>query len=199
MYKIDAASSIVTNVQVDDKKKNNILTDKLDVANNQPDPHEIMMSPDYSKYFVTCQNKNTVAVLDAHTDSLLGTIPVGVFPQDMAISKTKPYLFVTCYKDMVQQHGYAGSVYVINYNTLQVVKCLTDSFAYPHGITVDDKDGTFYIASTNANGVLCHESPVCSNSIGWYRVYDLNTLQRLPGSKKYYGAASPYSLDARFK
>src|SRR5690606_32816636 len=62
-------------------------------------PHDIIMAPDYSKYFVACQGTDEVVVIDAHTDAIIKRIPVGQFPQELAISPTTSKVFVTCMND----------------------------------------------------------------------------------------------------
>lgn len=166
-----------------------------------PNPHEILMTPDYSHYFVTCQGTNEVRVMGAHKDTLLGVIPVGNFPQEMAISRTKPYLFVTCMEDGNNpQVLRRGSVYVIDYNTLQIVKTIYGDFYQPHGVTVDDRNGQVYIASTNSNpnGPAPHHVTTGGGRAGWYSIYDLNTLQPY-NSRKYQMTVMPYSAATRFK
>lgn len=170
-------------------------------SSGSPDPHEILMAPDYSKYFLTCQGTNEIRVMNAHTDAVMAVIPVGLFPQEMAISKTKPYLFVTCMEDPANTTpGCKGSVYVINYNTHAIVQVIYGDFYQPHGITVDDLDGKVLIASTNANpsGPAPHHATACGGRAGWYSIYDLNTL--LPvNNRRYQVTVMPYSADVRFK
>jgi YVTN family beta-propeller protein len=169
--------------------------------NLSPNPHEILMAPGYNKYFVTCQGTNEVRVMDAHTDAVLATIPTGTFPQEMAISLTKPYLFVSCMEDASNPlPGFKGSVYVINYNTHAVEKVLYGEFYQPHGIAVDDINGRVLIASTNSNplGPAPHHATACGGRAGWYSIFDLNNLA--PAStKRYQVAVMPYSADVRFK
>jgi DNA-binding beta-propeller fold protein YncE len=168
---------------------------------SSPNPHEITMSPDGSKYFVSCQGTNEVRVLDAHTDALLDSIPVGTFPQEMAISGTYPYLFVACMEDAANTlTGRRGSVYVINYNTHQVVTKLYGDFYQPHDIGVDDINKRLYVASTNANpsGPAPHHATSCGGRAGWYSVYDLNSLQPL-NNKRYEMTVMPYSIAVRFE
>lgn len=162
------------------------------------DPHEIMMTPDYSKYIVTCEASNEVRIMDATADTCIKAIPVGIFPQEIALSHTKPLAFITCKEDNSTQSGYKGSVYVINYNTYGVTR-IDGPFYQPHGITVDDKNGVFYVVSENANpnGPAPHHASSCNGRNGYYNVYDLNTLQRLP--KRYEVTVDPYSADTRFK
>ena len=171
-----------------------------DSSGNTPNPHEILMTPDFSKYFVTCQGTNKVTVMDPHTDAILAAIPVGVYPQELAVSTTRPYMFVTCQEDASTLAHAKGSVYVINYNTYQVVAVLYGDFYQPHGITVDDKNGVIYVASTNANpnGPAPHHATACSGRDGWYTLYDLNTLQPL-NSRRYEVTVMPYSAAVRFK
>ncbi len=166
-----------------------------------PDPHEIMMAPDYSKYFLTCEKTNVVRVLDGHTDSVLAVIPTGAKPQEMAISLTKPYLFVTCTEDSTNPTpACRGTVYVINYNTLAVVQVINGDFYQPHGISVDDRDGKVFIASSNINpnGPAPHHASACDGRVGWYSVYDLNTLAPV-NNKRYQTTVMPYSVATRFR
>ena len=163
-----------------------------------PNPHQIEMSPDYSKYFVTCQNTGEVRVMDAYADTLIKTITVGGYPQEMAISESKGYLFVVCMLDSLNPNpGTYGSVYVIDYNTLDVVKTLYGDFYQPHDAAVDEQDGLLFICSTNQTGPpLHHSSGPCGGNNGWYTVYDLNTFQ--PDPKRYQVSADPYAISPRF-
>lgn len=164
------------------------------------DPHEIIFSPDYSKYFLSCQYSNEVRVMDAHTDALLAVIPVGTRPREMDISRKYPYLFVTCEEDAATA-PIKGSVYCIDYNTYQVVRRMEDGrFSQPHGIAVDDRNDLLYIASKNTdpNGPRQHHASSCTGRNGWYSVYSLSTLQPADG-KRYEVSVEPYSMDARFK
>jgi YVTN family beta-propeller protein len=162
------------------------------------DPHEVVMAPDYSKYFVSCSHSNEVRVMDVMGDTVLKAIPVGIMPQEIAISRTRPYIFVTCAEDNTSLPGYRGSVYAINYNTYETTR-IEGPFFQPHGITVDDKNGVFYVLSRNASpdGPAPHHSSSCAGRNGYYHVYDLNTMKRLP--KRYEVSVDPYSADTRFK
>ncbi len=167
------------------------------------DLHEIMLTPDGSKYFVTCEaNANPgVRVMDAHTDKLLAVIPMPVNskPQEIAISRARPYMFVTCMEASSTVPGTTGVVAVINYQTMQLVKIIYGPFWQPHGVTVDDQAGTFYVASTNIGGPFSgHNHTGAARSSGWYNVYDLNTLE-LISSSNYEVLSQPYSADTRIK
>ena len=135
-----------------------------------------------------------------HQDSVITHIPVGTFPQELAISRTKPYIFVTCMEDNSTLAGRRGSVYVINYNTYEVVAVLYGDFYQPHGLAVDDRYGRLYVASTNANpnGPAPHHATACAGRAGWYTIYDINTLQPL-NDYRYEVTVMPYSVAARFR
>lgn len=166
------------------------------------DPHEMEWTPDYSKYFVTCQTSNDVRALDPHTNQVLKTIPVGTYPQEMAVSSKKPYLFVTCSEDANPNPKSRGSVYVINYNTFDVVAVIKNNMFQPHGVTVDDQRGILFVASRNqeTDGPPPHHSSSCGGRNGFYQLYDINNnFTPLFNSKKYEVLPDPYGADTRFK
>lgn len=170
------------------------------IKNVTPDPHDILMLPDHSKYFLTCENTNEVRVMDAHTDTVIAVLPVGIFPQELAISKTKPYIFVSCQEDTSSYPLSRGSIYVFNYQTLTRVARIDGSFFQPHGVGIDDQNNTFYVASRNfdPNGPAPHHSSECGNKNGWYQIFDLTTLQPL-NNRRYEVTPDPYFIDPRFK
>lgn len=193
VYKVVAGAS-VQNISIDNKPSSTISTP------TSPDPHEIIMSPDYSKYFLTCEKTYEVRVMDRLGDSLLKVIPVGIKPQEVAISNVQPYLFVTCMDDISQVSAlFKGSVYVINYNTLELVKRIDGTFYQPHGVTVDDRNGKFYVVSRNisSDGPTPHHTSNCGGRNGYYQVYDINTLA--PASNRCEVTPDPYSINMRFK
>ncbi len=165
-----------------------------------PDPIHIQMAPDYSKYFVSCVNTNEIRVMDPQADTLIKVIPVGVQPTVMTISRTKPYLFVSCTEDANPNFGHKGTVYVINYNTLQVVKKIEGRFYQPYALAVDDQNENLFIFSRNQNydGPAPHHEGPCSGRNGFYSVYNLNTLE-LSSSRRHEVLVDPYSSDVRFK
>ena len=63
------------------------------------DPHFIEISPDGTKYYVTCQKSNEVRVMDIATNELVAVIPTGIYPQELVFSKTTDYAFVSCTED----------------------------------------------------------------------------------------------------
>lgn len=165
------------------------------------DPHEIIMSPDYSKYFISCQASNEIRVMDTRTNRLLKAIPVGTYPQTMAISQAKPYLFVTCQEEVTPEFPkFLGAVYVIDYNTLDLVKRIPGPFYQAHGIAVDDRNMQLFVSSRNLSvtGPAPHHTSECGGRNGYYNIYDLNTLELLV-TKRFENNVDPYSADTRFK
>lgn len=196
IYKLDDPSNLAETIIIDDKPFATQIA-----GPHTPDPHDLIMMPDYSKYFVTCQNTNDVRVVDAHADTLIKVIPVGTFPQEFAMSlrPATPYIFVTCMQDSTGStaRGTKGSVYVIDYRDYSVKAIWYGDFFQPHTITVDDRDGLVYIFSTNANGQPQHHA-VKGQKDGWYSVYDLNTLKPV-NTKRYEMKTNPYASGTRFK
>ncbi len=159
------------------------------------DPHEVIYSPDRSKYFFTCQSSDEVRVFDARTDTLLKVIPVGSFPLEFAISEKKNLLFVSCSEEPNPNFPtLKGSVEVIDINTLQVVGKLSGKFYQPHGMTVNDEADEVYVASRNAesNGPPPHHVSECGSRNGYFEVFSTNTLEIKVGAKEL--SVDPYAI-----
>ena len=154
--------------------------------NSELDPHEIAFTPDSSEYLVTCENSNEVRVFKTSNDSLLAVIPVGKFPQEMAVSKTSPYVYVTCMYDPSTAPSTEGSVCILNYKTNTFVKKIQDGLWQPHGITLDENNKVAYVLSQNltANGPAPHHSSVCGGRNGYSMLIDMSTLNFVPNSKR---------------
>lgn len=165
-------------------------------------PHEILMSPDRSRYFLACQNSDEVRVMDSKTDKLIKAIKVGKFPQEFAISLKKNLIFVSCEEDVSSEFpNFKGAVYAIDMNTLSVVKKIAGPFYQIHGISVDDENGKIFINSRNVTttGPAPHHTSECGGRNGYYNVYDLNTLAPFSKNRRYESTVDPYSSDTRFK
>lgn len=164
------------------------------------DPHEILMSADYSKYFITCEASNEVVVMDAKTDTILKTISVGIYPKAIAISKSKNLLFVTCQEDnsiLYPTLIVKGTVYVIDINTLNVVKIIDEKFYQPHGIAVDDRTNELFVVSRNSNpnGPAPHHASGCDGRNGFFHVIDMNTWKVIKRNSEL--STDPYNMDIR--
>ncbi len=167
-------------------------------GNGAPDPFEVGMSPDYTRYFVTCHRTQEVRVFNTYNDSLVKVIPVGIRPTALTFAKNKPYLFVACSEDAATGI-FKGTVYVIDYNTLEVVKIIAGDFYQPNSVALNEQDNTFYVFSRNQNydGPAPHHSGPCSGRNGYYQVYDLNTLEPKNG-RRYEILVDPFIAASRF-
>lgn len=141
------------------------------------DPHELIQTPDGTKYFVSCQTSNEIRVFQTSNDSLLAIIPVGVKPQELDVSHNHPYIFVTCTEDPVSSNK-KGKVYVINYNSMSVINTVYTGYQ-PHGLAVDDEENLVYVANLNydSNGPAPHHVSGCGGRNGDLAIINMNTLQ----------------------
>jgi DNA-binding beta-propeller fold protein YncE len=141
------------------------------------DPHEATLSPDGTKYFVSCQTSNEIRVFRLSDDSLLKVIPVGAKPQEFAESRNNPYLFVSCTEAIVDANR-KGQVYIINYNTLDLVDSIYTGYQ-PHGIDIDQERKLVYVANLNLdnNGPAPHHVSDCGGRNGYITIIDERTLE----------------------
>lgn len=149
------------------------------------DPHEVLVSPDDTKYFVTCQKSNQIKVLSRSNDQVIATINVGDTPQEMALSVSKNYLFVSCMEDVTTFGSTKrGSIYVIDIISNTVVKTIYTGHQ-PHGIMVDEANKRVYITNRNVTigGPSPHHASLCTGKNGYVSAIDLNTLQLIQGYK----------------
>jgi len=165
------------------------------------DIHEISFSPDYSKYFVTCQGTNEVRVIKTSNDSLLKIIPVGIWPQEMSFSKTSNYMFVSCQEDTLTFPGKRGSIAVIDYNSNTLFKTVFSGFQ-PHGLTVDDTKNLVYVANRNvtSKGPAPHHTGYCGGRNGYVTFIDMTTMTLvtdLYNDKRTELSVDPYSVAIR--
>jgi YVTN family beta-propeller protein len=162
------------------------------------DPHEVLLSPDESKYFVTCQKTNEVRVFSTATDSLLAVIPTGDFPQEMVISTSTGYLFVSCTEDdnpgvPFRPATGKGSIAVIDYATNSLLKHVYSGYR-PHGMAVDEQEKKLYVGNRNTNQASHHSTGGDSN--GYVSIIDMTTLQLVPSYRPEV-SVDPYSLAIR--
>ncbi len=141
------------------------------------DPHEAVLSPDGTKYFVSCQTSDEIRVFRLSDDSLLKIIPVGTKPQEFAESTNKPYLYITCTEEVVDVNR-KGLVYVINYNTLELVDSIYTGYQ-PHGIDFDPVRKLVYVANLNVDntGPAPHHVSDCGGRNGYITIIDEQTLE----------------------
>jgi len=168
------------------------VKDTIDLIGNYPtsgdvlQPYSIVLSLDGTKLFVACQELNEVRVLQLSNDSIIKVLPVGLLPQQMAISLTHPYLFVACTDALNPDPSKRGEIAIINYQTNTLIKKVYSGYQ-PYGLIVDDVNGKVYVSNRNnePTGPAPHHappSPLCAGRNGYISVIDLNTLELIPGS-----------------
>jgi DNA-binding beta-propeller fold protein YncE len=150
-------------------------------------PHEMIFSPDGSKYFVTCQTAREVRVYNSTTNALLTVINVGDEPVEFALAPATGHLFVTCMEDVTTFAGDPskhGSVAIIDIQTNALVKSIYTGYQ-PHGIAVDEVSGYALVANRNvsATGPAPHHSPICGARNGYLTAIDLQSLELVSGFK----------------
>ena len=186
LYLTSQNGNFVTKVEISDPFYD---TDKIPLGTGENpstsskyDAHEMVLTPDGHKYFVSCQKSNEVRVFardrSNDEDTLVAIIPVGNKPQEFSLSETHPYVFVTCTEDSLMGYRKKGSVYVINYLTNQVVKVIYTGYQ-PHGIAVDDDHDCVYVANLNYDnsGPAPHHVTACGGRNGYLTVIDMSTLE----------------------
>jgi DNA-binding beta-propeller fold protein YncE len=158
------------------------------------DPHEIIFSPDGTKYFVSCQAYNQVRVMRTAGDSLLQIINTGQYPLEFAKSVSKNKLYVTCQNEPGLNPNSKGCINAIDMTTYQSTKYMVGY--EPHGIAIDETNGFVIVASRNTGvtGPVPHHTGVCGRN-GFVNYFNINTMQLL--SKKTEVAADPYSVSIR--
>jgi len=160
-------------------------------------PHDIIFTPDYKNYLVSCQdtNFNEVRVINAATDTLVAIIPVGRYPQELAVSESKKIAFVTNMEDNTFV-GVKGSVSVIDLNTFTELKKVQVGWQ-PHGIAVDERKNLVYVANRNVSGGIAPHHPTsCAGKNGYLSVINMNTLDYIRGYKPEL-SVDPYSVSVR--
>lgn len=174
IYKID-----ITDILQPDIEEISIQPGQQPSNSPSLDPHEILMSTDESRYYVSCQRSNEIRVLQTSNDSLLAVIPVGNSPVELALSANLPYLLVSCMEDITTFAGDStkqGSIAIINTNSNQVIKSLYTGWQ-PHGIAIDQFSNTAFITNRNVQGGPApHHASVCGGRNGSVSAIDLNTL-----------------------
>ncbi len=162
-------------------------------------PHEIIFSPDYTKYFVTCQDSNVrqVRVYNTSDDQLIAAIDVGRLPLEFGMSPSNGLLFVTNTEDNYFP-DMKGSISVIDMNTLTEIKRIKVGWQ-PHGIAVDEKKGIVWIANRNVSGGPApHHTTACAGKNGYLSAIDIATLEKIADFRPEV-SVDPYGIAVRAK
>ncbi len=175
LYKVDLTDSSNPVIQ-----QIVLQTGETPVVNGVYKPYEVAFSPDYSKYYVTCQGTNQVRVFKTSNDSLTQVIPTSGVPQLVSFSNRRPYAFVSCIQDVASVTT-QSSVNVINTLNDQLISTI-DSGYQPRGLAVDDANDCVWIANRNVTGlgVAPHHTTLCAGRNGYITIINMKTLQLIP-------------------
>lgn len=152
--------------------------------------HEIIFSPDGTKYFITCTGRDEVRVFSYPDDNFIAAIPTADYPLEMSVSPDNGLIFVTC--------EVANAVTVIDYTNLTAVKNIPVGFQ-PHGVAVDDVKNQVYITNRNtpsSGGPPPHHTSSCGGRNGYLTIINMASLQQIPGFKMEL-SVDPYSAAVR--
>lgn len=143
-------------------------------------PYHCLLSPDGSRFFVSCSGTDEVRVFDTATDDLLTSIVVGDFPRLMDYDPVSKRLFVACanQESFPDQGSIRGCVSVINAEALSFERFIYRLGHRPHGVGVDVSNRRLYVSSENTGGIDPPHHPLDGTGPpGKYNVVDLNTLE----------------------
>ena len=107
-------------------------------------PLEIAISPDGRLLYVLCQDSDEIRVVDATSDKVLKSIPVGRVPRGIVLSRNGDRLYVT--------NAWSDTVSVIDTMSLEVIETLSAGFE-PSGVVVDPNGSALYVANRLSNDV----------------------------------------------
>ena len=161
-------------------------------ANIHEDGHEIAISPDGTKYYITCQATNNIRVFDITNDALIATIPVGVYPQEICLSTTTPYGYVSCMEDTATYPGKRGSVYAFNWQTNTVIGSIYTGHQ-PHAVIIDEDKQEVMVTNRNVSpgGPAPHHSSACAGRNGSVKFIDMQSFTLVP-KKGFEVSVDPY-------
>jgi DNA-binding beta-propeller fold protein YncE len=144
-------------------------------------PYQLFLSPDGSRLFISCSQKNEVWVMNPRTGALLKRIGVGKFPRLMSYDAPSGRLFVACRaeENFPQQGSMQGCISVIRLASMEWEQNLYRCGHRPHGIAVDAGRRLLYVSSENTGGADPPHHALSGNALppGKLNVIDLGSLQ----------------------
>lgn len=165
---------------------------------SQYNPHDIVFSPDGTKYYVSCAGNNNVGdlsikIFDASNDNLITSVALPSGGYEISISSSRNLLFVTSYDGTSQYPNGQAMVVDLSNNTFSTS---IETGVQPHGIAVDDAAGLVYVANRNlSNTNPPHHTSVCGGVNGTITYIDLATLSLL--DKQVIVSRDPYFISIR--
>jgi DNA-binding beta-propeller fold protein YncE len=160
-------------------------------------PHDVLFTPSGNQYILSCQNTNEIRIYNTSDDKLVKVIPVGSFPQEIAISESKNYLFAACMEDTINFPGQRGSIAIIDLNNLSLIKHVYSGHQ-PHGVAVDDVKQEVIVTNrnTSSGGPAPHHTSECGGRNGYISFINLNSLE-LIAKKKIEVSVDPYFVSVK--
>ena len=160
-------------------------------------PHDVLFTPSGNQYILSCQNTNEIRIYNTSDDKLVKVIPVGSFPQEIAISESKNYLFAACMEDTINFPGQRGSIAIIDLNNLSLIKHVYSGHQ-PHGVAVDEVKQEVIVTNrnTSSGGPAPHHTSECGGRNGYISFINLNSLE-LIAKKKIEVSVDPYFVSVK--
>jgi YVTN family beta-propeller protein len=107
-------------------------------------PSEIAVSHDGRWLYVVCENSDELRVVDARSQKVVKTLPVGHVPRDVAISADGKRIYVT--------NSWVDTVSVIDADKLAIIGTLKTGFE-PISAVPDLKNQTLYVSNRLSNDI----------------------------------------------
>ena len=158
------------------------------------DAYTCLLSPDRSKLFISLWGADKVVVFDPEKGRLVDSIAVGDNPNDLCISRTGRYLFVSNAND--------NTVSVIDLTRSKVLETLNTA-VYPtalsgttsNSVALSNDDKTLYIANADNNclAVFDVSKPGSSTSLGFVPTGWFPSVVRMIDKKLYVANAKGFS------
>jgi DNA-binding beta-propeller fold protein YncE len=152
------------------------------------DPHDMKLSPDGKKLWITCQASNEVRVFDLTNKQVTSVYKTDFYPQEIIYSSFTGCYYVSCTSN-------EGKVNIINPSGSSAVQKVSVGYQ-PHGIAEDAGSKLLYVLSRNLGnaGPPPHHSSQCNGRNGFVNFIDLRTNKVL--QKRFELSVDPYFISA---
>jgi YVTN family beta-propeller protein len=123
---------------------NNSLETGNFLAANALGPTSLAIDPKTRQVFIANSKSNNLLIVDASTDRILASVPVGDCPSGVALDNRSDYVFIT--------NSCSDNVTVINETTRALVSSIGVG-SYPVGIAYDYQSDALYVTNEYSNNV----------------------------------------------